>query len=169
MVKQFPKEFKFFPQTFLLPAEYADFKNSFLNKPLNMRPVYIVKPEASCQGQGIFMTQNGENVSPTDHYVVQTYIKKPLLIDGLKFDCRLYVLVYSIEPLRIYLYKEGLARFSTEKYEEPGGKNLKNLYMHLTNYAINCKNKGVFQFNKSLEEDNKGHKRSFQSVLDWIK
>lgn len=126
-----------------------------------MRPVYIVKPEASCQGQGIFMTQNGENVSPTDHYVVQTYIKKPLLIDGLKFDCRLYVLVYSIEPLRIYLYKEGLARFSTEKYEEPGGKNLKNLYMHLTNYAINCKNKGVFQFNKSLEEDNKGHKRSF--------
>lgn len=33
--------------------------------------------------------------------------------------------------------------------------------MHLTNYAINSKNKGVFEFNKNLEESNQGHKRTF--------
>jgi tubulin polyglutamylase TTLL6/13 len=90
------------------------------------------------------LTNRPDDINPEDHYVVQQYIKKPLLIDNLKFDCRLYVLVLSVDPLRIYLFKEGLARFSTDLYQAPCKKNLSNLYMHLTNYAINCKNKGVF-------------------------
>ena len=40
--------------------------------------------------------------------------------------------------------------------------------MHLTNYAINCKNKGKFQFNQGLEDSNSGHKRTFTSVIDHI-
>ena len=40
--------------------------------------------------------------------------------------------------------------------------------MHLTNYSINSKNKGVFQFNKNLDDADTGHKRTFTSILDWI-
>jgi len=76
--------------------------------------------------------------------------------------------VLSIDPLRICLFKEGLARFGTEKYQEPSTNNLGNLYMHLTNYSINAKNKGVFQFNQNLEEVDSGHKRTFTSILQWI-
>ena len=62
---------------------------------------------------------------------------KPYLIDGFKFDLRLYVLVNGISPLRVYLWNDGLARFATVPYEIPNQKNMSNLFMHLTNYAIN--------------------------------
>lgn len=91
-------------------------------------------------------------MSPTDQFIAQKYVTKPLLIDNLKFDCRLYVLVLSISPMRIYLFNEGLARFSTDPYEKPSKANLSNLYMHLTNYSINAKNKEKFIFNKNLND-----------------
>jgi len=40
--------------------------------------------------------------------------------------------------------------------------------MHLTNYAINSKNKGKFEFNKDLDGADQGHKRSFTSILEHI-
>lgn len=45
---------------------------------------------------------------------MQKYIEKPYLINGLKFDFRVYVLLAGCDPLRIYVYKEGLARFATQ-------------------------------------------------------
>jgi tubulin polyglutamylase TTLL6/13 len=61
---------------------------------------------------------------------------KPYLIDGLKFDLRIYALIYGVDPLRVFVFKEGLARFATQEYVGPQKGNLDNLLMHLTNYAI---------------------------------
>lgn len=58
-------------------------------------------------------------------------------MDELKYDFRLYVLVYGVDPLRIYLHSMAFARFCTAPYQKPSRANLSNIYMHLTNYAIN--------------------------------
>ena len=89
------------------------------------------------------------------------------MIDGLKFDLRIYVLVYGVDPLRVFVFREGLARFATEEYVGPYKNNLDNLYMHLTNYAIN-KNADNFEANEDSAEDDVGHKRSASSVLKYI-
>lgn len=44
---------------------------------------------------------------------VFSYIDRPLIINGTKFDLRLYVYITCLDPLRIYLYNEGLVRFAS--------------------------------------------------------
>jgi len=44
---------------------------------------------------------------------------KPYLIDNLKFDLRVYALIYGTDPLRVFVYQEGIARFATEEYIGP--------------------------------------------------
>jgi tubulin polyglutamylase TTLL6/13 len=58
-------------------------------------------------------------------------------MEKMKFDFRLYVLVVGINPLRIFLSKEGLARLCTKIYEEANDQNLEDMLVHLTNYSIN--------------------------------
>ena len=54
------------------------------------------------------------------HIVVQQYLQRPLLLDGYKFDLRLYVLLTNVSPnLEIYVFNDGLVRLSTNEYERP--------------------------------------------------
>ena len=162
--KVFPKDFNFFPKTWLIPAEYSDLATQFNSK---KKKVFIVKPEASCQGRGIFLTKRFDDLSLDDRYVVQEYLRRPFLIDSLKFDLRIYVLLAGCDPLRVYLFKEGLARFATETYVKPTSKNLTKQCMHLTNYAIN-KNSENFVFNEDSTQDDVGHKRSLSSTFKLL-
>ena len=113
------------------------------------------------------MTFKTDEVENGKHYVVQEYIEQPFLVDGLKFDFRVYVLLCGTNPMRLYFYEEGLARFATEKYAPPTKNNLKKMFMHLTNYAINKKNP-KYVYNSSSKNMNIGHKRSMTSVFKNI-
>lgn len=90
----------------------------------------------------------------------------PFLIDGQKFDIRIYVLVTSISPLRIYIYEEGLVRFATEKYFI-GQPFKNNRFMHLTNYSLNKYSKNFVPNNDPLI-DNIGHKWSLTALRNFL-
>ena len=40
-------------------------------------------------------------------YVVSRYLESPLLIGSRKFDLRIYALVLSYVPLKVYLHRSG--------------------------------------------------------------
>lgn len=85
----------------------------------------------------------------TRGYLVSKYINNPHLINKHKYDLRLYVLVTSFDPLKIYLYNDGLVRFATEEYTN-ANKSSKKRYVHLTNYSVN-KNAPKFERNSDPE------------------
>ena len=59
--------------------------------------------------------------------------------------------------------EEGLARFSTEPYQNAGGAHMKNLFMHLTNYSIN-KHSSKFVQNSDATADDTGSKWSLSAL-----
>ena len=75
----------------------------------------------------------------------------PHLISGYKYDLRVYVLVTSFNPLKVYMYTDGLVRFSTEKYTlDP--KNINQKFVHLTNFSINKRNTQKFVQNNEKKD-----------------
>lgn len=164
MYKLYPKEYSFFPVTWTLPIEWNEFKSQFDGV---SDKTFIVKPEALSQGKGIFLTKTWTEINPEANCIVQRYISHPYLIDGLKFDLRIYVLVYGCDPYRVYMYKEGLARLATEQYVAPKINNIRNVYMHLTNYAINKDNEN-YEYNTDADRADTGHKRSLEFVWEYI-
>ncbi|XP_038597781.1 tubulin polyglutamylase TTLL5 isoform X7 [Tachyglossus aculeatus] len=157
------KAFHILPQTFLLPAEYPEFCSSYSKD----RGPWIVKPVASSRGRGVYLINNPNQISLEENILVSRYINNPLLIDDFKFDVRLYVLVTSYDPLVIYLYEEGLARFATVRYDQ-GPKFIRNQFMHLTNYSVNKKS-GDYVSCDDPEVEDYGNKWSMSAMLRYLK
>lgn len=160
MNKMFPKEYNIFPKTWCLPADYGDFLAYTRQK---KNKTYILKPETGCQGRGIWVTRNPKEIKPHEHMICQQYMARPFLIDGFKFDLRIYTLVTSCDPLRIFLFKDGLARFATNKYIEPTHNNVDNVFMHLTNYAINKHSEDF------IRDDEAGSKRRISTINRYLR
>lgn len=149
--------FAFIPETYVLPNDSRTIENLMLENP---EILWIVKPAAKSQGKGIFLTNNPQDLPIGQSHVVCKYIENPLLINGLKFDLRIYVAITSIDPLRIYVYKEGLTRFATSQYSN---EEISNRFVHLTNYSVNKANP---EFNN--QGDGKGHKWSLTALKKYL-
>ena len=83
LYKRFPEEYNFFPQTYVLPVDYMEFKAQFQKCATQMHGVsnsakknnskadetYIIKPENLCQGKGIYLVKDPCDVNPEDNCV----------------------------------------------------------------------------------------------------
>ncbi|KAK7505808.1 hypothetical protein BaRGS_00003079, partial [Batillaria attramentaria] len=137
----------FFPSTYELPSEYHIFVDEYRRNP---GFIWIMKPIAKSQGKGIFLFKRLKDITDwkkgveyqpigdqakegPETYVVQRYIENPYLIGGRKFDLRIYVLVTSYNPLKVWLYRSGFARFSNTRFSL---ECIDDSYVHLTNVAV---------------------------------
>ncbi|XP_052057752.1 tubulin polyglutamylase TTLL5-like isoform X1 [Mytilus californianus] len=157
------KHFDFIPPSFILPSEYQDFCACFLRE----KGTWIVKPVASSRGRGVFLVNHPDQVPLDENLIVCKYLANPLLIDGFKFDVRLYVCVTSYDPLTIYLFEEGLTRFATVKYEK-SNRHIRNQCMHLTNYSVNKKSDDYVK-NDDPEVEDYGNKWSLGALLRYLR
>lgn len=116
-----------------------DFKRWQLDRDASHhKSMYIMKPAASSCGRGIRIIGKHTKVHKRSGYIVSKYVQKPHLIRGYKYDLRVYVLVTGMEPLKIYLFSEGLVRLATVPYTT-NKSSLKQRFVHLTNYSVNKK------------------------------
>jgi tubulin polyglutamylase TTLL4 len=131
------QDLNFLPETYFLPHQRRSLKSNF-----DKSKLWIIKPPASARGIGIKVISKWKQLPRKKEVIVSKYIADPYLIDKKKFDIRLYVAVTSFDPIRIYLYREGVVRFAGEKYSSSmNKKSVKNRFIHLTNYSVSRKKK----------------------------
>ncbi|KAL3985631.1 Tubulin-tyrosine ligase family protein [Acanthocheilonema viteae] len=158
----FGSSYNIIPEFFVTPKDYRKFVDHFNAQSHGLKP-FIVKPVASSRGNGIFIIQSPGDIPLGSPMLVSRYIENPYLLNGHKFDLRLYVLVTSFYPLVAYIYSEGLARFASEKYSN-SAKSYEQHFSHLTNYSLN-KNNGKFIRNESADAEDCGHKWTLGALL----
>jgi len=159
MLKHGKAEFGFLPRTFVLPGDAKLLKKVWERRGAKGR--WILKPPALARGVGISVVNKLSKIPKNKPLVVQRYVARPYLINGTKFDLRLYLLVTSVNPLRIYLYDNGLVRFASNKYSNDSAC-VDDVYMHLTNYSINKKSSN-YTSNEDAESC-QGHKWTLKSL-----
>ncbi|KAK7889442.1 hypothetical protein WMY93_025002 [Mugilogobius chulae] len=147
MIKCQPQEYSFIPKTWIFPAEYTQFQNYVKElRRKRKQKTFIVKPANGAMGHGISLIRNCEKLPAQEHFIVQEYLDKPFLMEGYKFDLRIYILL-------------------RQKYHAPSEANLSQLYMHLTNYSVN-------KHNENFERDetvDKGSKRSISWFTEFLR
>ncbi|TKR87807.1 hypothetical protein L596_012149 [Steinernema carpocapsae] len=154
--------FDFIPEFFITPRNWEVLKETFESEKGAGKAPFIVKPVRSSRGRGISIAENIEQVPDRSDMLVSRYINDPLLVNGHKFDLRIYVVVTSFYPLIVYVYNDGLARFASEKYVNEQG-TFGQTFAHLTNYSLN-KNSESFEKNKEMK-DTEGHKWTLGGLL----
>ncbi|XP_016662328.1 tubulin polyglutamylase TTLL5 [Acyrthosiphon pisum] len=160
------KKFSFVPETYIMPKDY----NRFISNQYRHRGLWIVKPFDLSRGRGITIIDYSFKDTQSalkENVVVAKYIDNPLLVNGYKWDLRLYVLVTSFNPLVVYLYEEGLVRFATVKYVCDRSR-INNRRMHLCNYSVN-KSSPSYIRNSDPERENVGHKWSMSALLNHLR
>ena len=169
------------PESYELPAQAMQLREAMRE---SGDAFWIVKPDAGAHGDGIFLSNDWERVlrgttareksksgAGDGAHVVQRYVADPALLEGKKFDLRLYVLLTrppgdlrAPDCVRAYLCREGLVRVCASEYAPPREEAAPRLCAHLTNYSLN-KSAGGFELAEGADE---GSKRSLSSVLELL-
>jgi len=133
----------FVPRSFRLPKQRKQAFQHLMSEPSSA--LFILKVSREWKGRAMQIKKNGPKLKKyvkTEKMittVLQNYIADPLLINGLKFHCRLHLLVTKLDPdngsFQAFLHNFSYLEFATVPYK----KSDRNFYgkMHLTNNWVN--------------------------------
>lgn len=150
-----------FPESFVLPGDRKALEAFAAGE--TAPGLYIVKPIRSSGGQGISVTADLTEALHRDDVVVQRYLDRPYLIEGRKGHCRIYCLIASADPLRAYIYSEGIVRIAPEPYD-PNPDRAGGVSMHVTNTALHLEHPDLVISQDPSQEDT-GAIRSLSALL----
>ncbi|XP_078035387.1 tubulin tyrosine ligase-like 12 [Augochlora pura] len=113
------------PITYNLSTELVQFVAYFENRRmLNMDNIWICKPCNLARGLDTDITQNLFHIlrlPSTGPKIAQKYITDPVLyerpeIGNVKFDVRYVVMLRSVKPLKVFVYKNFFLRFANKEF-----------------------------------------------------
>lgn len=162
---------RFLPKVYSMPHDYHALQQAAFEDPDKL---WILKPKNAARGKGVRLIRDVATAPLGDSWMVQEYLHKSHTIRGHKYVLRLYVLIASIDPLRVYLYDQGFAKLASAPYDLD---DLDNPYAHLTNPDINALNTGVEtpvefidleHYRRWLSEQGHDEKLLFERIRDLV-
>lgn len=124
----------FFPRAYVMPHDYHALQQAARDNPAQR---WILKPTNASKGKGVRVLRDAGEAPLAPDWLVQEYLDHPHTIRGHKYVLRLYVLIASLAPLRVYLYRQGFAKLASEPWDPD---DTDNPYSQLTNPDINALN-----------------------------
>lgn len=129
-----PARLDFVPRVYRMPEDYHELQRVARDEPDTR---WLLKPRNAARGKDIRLLEDVAEAPVEERWMVQEYLGRPHLMNDRKYVLRLYVLITSIEPLRVYLYEQGFAKLASAPYSEA---EQGNPYAYLTNPDVNARN-----------------------------
>ncbi|MDQ3511262.1 MAG: tubulin--tyrosine ligase family protein, partial [Pseudomonadota bacterium] len=161
----------FLPRVYSMPRDYHLLQQAALEYP---RRRWILKPKNASRGRGIRVVSDIASVPMESSWMVQQYLANPHTMRQRKYVLRLYVLVSSIDPLRVYLHRQGFAKLASAPYDV---NDVDNPFSQLTNPDINALNGGVEvpvefvdldRYREWLREQGHDDEHLFEQIRDLV-
>lgn len=107
------KDYRFMPKSFELPTQFNQFIDFTKSNPSG----YWVVKSGKHRNIKVIKDEDFSKLRSTKEQFVQRLVTPPMIIDKKKFDIGIYIVVTSIDPLRVYmLQSEWLIRFCKDEY-----------------------------------------------------
>jgi len=156
------------PQTYIFPGDFEKWRvvASDPNK------IWISKPGDGARGEGIYLVTDPSAVTNQHNVLLQEYITNPHLMNARKYTLRFYVAITSLDPLRAWVFPEGLTKLATQPFSL-NPNSLDNLFIHLTNPDVLVKDTSNdftrlrmthTEYRKQLKEDGYDDNRLFEDI-----
>lgn len=101
------------PETYLLPEE-ADLHCEAAKS--NLGSHWIIKARNLSGGQGAHVVKGPVKETQTADRIAQRYITEPYLLEGRKFNLRIYFVIVSTDPLEVHLWRDGVVFIAPQPF-----------------------------------------------------